>query len=116
MRAIVFRRNNNARYSPAVSRTGAPNITSSIGFNTIAIPGADPKQIDPKDIDILEAQRGSYAADYGDRTYGIFNVEPRTGFEKNNEAELIVSAGNFYQTDDQLNFGATRAGSLITRV
>jgi len=70
------------------------NIASNLG-----------PQIDPKDIDILEAQRGSYAADYGDRTYGIFNVEPRTGFEKNNEAELIVSAGNFYQTDDQLNFG-----------
>src|SRR6202008_3372490 len=62
-------------------------------------------QIDPKDIDVLETQRGSYSADYGDRTYGIFNVEPRTGFERNNEAELVLSAGNFYQTDDQLNFG-----------
>ena len=54
---------------------------------------------------MLEAQRGSYAADYGDRTYGIFNVAPRTGFEMNNDAELVLSAGNFYQTDDQLNFG-----------
>ena len=70
------------------------NIASNLG-----------PQIDPKDIDTLEAQRGSYAADYGDRTYGIFNVSPRTGFERNNEAELILSAGNFYQTDDQLNFG-----------
>jgi hypothetical protein len=63
-------------------------------------------QIDPKDIDVLETQRGSYSADYGDRTYGIFNVAPRTGFERDNEAELVVSAGNFYQTDDQLNFGS----------
>ncbi len=39
-----------------------------------------------KDIDYLEVQRGSYDADYGDRTYGIFNVVPRTGFERNNEA------------------------------
>jgi hypothetical protein len=70
------------------------NIASNLG-----------PQVDPKDIDILEAQRGSYAADYGDRTYGIFNVAPRTGFERNNEAELILSAGNSYQTDDQLNFG-----------
>src|SRR5258708_6136350 len=62
-------------------------------------------QIDPKDIDTLEVQRGSYSADYGDRTYGIFNVAPRTGFERNNEAELILTAGNFYQTNDQLNFG-----------
>src|SRR5205807_8810235 len=53
----------------------------------------------------MEAQRGSYSADYGDRTYGIFNVAPRTGFERDNEAELVLSAGNFYQTDDQLNFG-----------
>jgi outer membrane cobalamin receptor len=70
------------------------NIASNLG-----------PQIDPKDIDTVEAQRGSYAADYGDRTYGIFNVAPRTGFERNNEAELVLSAGNFYQTDDQINFG-----------
>jgi hypothetical protein len=70
------------------------NIASNLG-----------PQIDPKDIDTLEAQRGSYSADNGDRTYGIFNVSPRTGFERNNEAELVLSAGNFYQTDDQLNFG-----------
>jgi len=70
------------------------NIASNLG-----------PQIDPKDIDTLEARRGSYSADYGDRTYGIFNVAPRTGFELNNEAELVLSAGNFYQTDDQFNFG-----------
>jgi outer membrane cobalamin receptor len=70
------------------------NIASNLG-----------PQIDPKDIDTVEVQRGSYAADYGDRTYGIFNVAPRTGFERNNEAELVLSAGNFYQTDDQVNFG-----------
>jgi hypothetical protein len=62
-------------------------------------------QIDPNDIDTVEMQRGSYSADFGDRTYGVFNVAPRTGFERNNEAELVVTAGNFYQTDDQLNFG-----------
>ncbi|HUI50547.1 MAG TPA: TonB-dependent receptor [Terriglobales bacterium] len=70
------------------------NIASNLG-----------PQINPNDIEMLEVQRGSYSADYGDRTYGIFNVAPRTGFERNNEAELILSAGNFYQTDDQLNFG-----------
>src|SRR5256884_6685168 len=62
-------------------------------------------QVDPKDIDTMETQRGSYSADYGDRTYGIFNVAPRTGFQRDNEAELVLSGGNFYQTDDQLNFG-----------
>jgi Carboxypeptidase regulatory-like domain/TonB-dependent Receptor Plug Domain len=63
-------------------------------------------QIDPKDIDYLEVQRGSYESEYGDRTYGIFNVVPRTGFERNNEAELVLSLGNWYQTNDQLNFGS----------
>ena len=41
-------------------------------------------QIDPKDIDYLEVQRGSYDAEYGDRTYGIFNIVPRSGFEGDN--------------------------------
>ncbi|HEY0309393.1 MAG TPA: TonB-dependent receptor [Acidobacteriaceae bacterium] len=62
-------------------------------------------QIDPKDIDYVEVQRGSYTADVGDRTYGVFNVVPRTGFERNREGELVLSAGNFMQTNDQLNLG-----------
>ncbi len=62
-------------------------------------------QIDPKDIDYLEVQRGSYDAGYGDRTYGVFNVVPRTGFERDNEAELVASFGNWYQTNDQFNLG-----------
>jgi hypothetical protein len=62
-------------------------------------------QFDPKDIDYLEVQRGSYTAEYGDRTYGVFNVVPRSGFEREREAELLVSYGNFNQTNDQLSFG-----------
>ena len=70
------------------------NIASNVGA-----------QIDPKDIDYLEVQRGSYTADVGDRTYGAFNVVPRTGFERQREAELVVSAGSFLQTNAQVNFG-----------
>jgi hypothetical protein len=70
------------------------NIASNLG-----------PQIDPKDIDYLEIQRGSYDAEYGDRTYGVFNIVPRSGFERNNEAELVASFGNWYETNDQLNFG-----------
>src|SRR5580658_378968 len=62
-------------------------------------------QIDPKDIDYLEVNRGSYGAEFGDRTYGVFNVVPRTGFERNNDAELTVSAGNFHQTNDDFSVG-----------
>ena len=62
-------------------------------------------QFDPKDIDYLEVQQGSYTAEYGDRTYAMFNVMPRSGFERGREAELLVSYGNFNQTNDQLSFG-----------
>ena len=57
-------------------------------------------------MDYVEVDRGSYGAEFGDRTYGVFNVVPRTGFERNNQAELSVSAGNFYQTNDALSFGS----------
>jgi hypothetical protein len=62
-------------------------------------------QIDPKDIDYLEVQRGSYDADYGDRTYGAFNIAPRTGFERDKECDLVISTGNYYQTNDQVSCG-----------
>ncbi len=62
-------------------------------------------QIDPKDIDSLEAQRGSYSADEGDRTYGVFNVVPRNGFERNRDAELRMTAGNLYTGEAQLSLG-----------
>jgi hypothetical protein len=62
-------------------------------------------QIDPKDIDYVEVARGSYRADMGDRTYGIFDVVPRSGFERNREGELVLTLGNFYQTNDQLSLG-----------
>jgi outer membrane cobalamin receptor len=71
------------------------NIASNLG-----------PQLDPKDIDYMEISRGSYSADLGDRTYGVFNIVPRTGFEGNNEAELVTSFGNFYQTNDQFNIGS----------
>jgi len=70
------------------------NIASNVG-----------PQIDPKDIDTLEVDRGSYSADLGDRTYGMFKVVPRTGFERNRDAELVLTAGSFYQTNDQFSLG-----------
>jgi outer membrane receptor protein involved in Fe transport len=62
-------------------------------------------QVDPRDIDTMEIDRGSYNAALGDRTYGMFNIIPRTGFEMNREGELVTSFGNFDQTDDQISFG-----------
>ena len=62
-------------------------------------------QIDPNDIDELEVLRGSYDADYGDRTYGMFNIVPQNGFEFNSSCDLAVTVGTFYQTDDQIGCG-----------
>jgi hypothetical protein len=71
------------------------NIASNVG-----------PQFDPKDVDYVEVNRGSYGAEFGDRTYGVFNVVPRSGFERNNQAELIISAGNFYQTNNSFSIGS----------
>jgi outer membrane receptor protein involved in Fe transport len=62
-------------------------------------------QFDPKDVDYMEVQRGSFSAEAGDRTYGVFNVVPRTGFERSRQGELVASYGSFNSTDDQLSFG-----------
>ena len=50
-------------------------------------------------------ERGGFSSEYGDRTYGFFNVVTPSGFERNNEAEAIASGGNFYSTDDQVSIG-----------
>jgi len=70
------------------------NIASNVG-----------PQIDPKDIDYLEVQRGGYSSEYGDRTYGVFNVVPRTGFERNREMEVNMTYGTNRQTNNQISFG-----------
>ena len=70
------------------------NIASNVG-----------PQFNPRDVSYLQAETGSYAAEYGDRTYGVFNVAPNSGFERNREAEFIASYGNYNQTDDWLSFG-----------
>jgi outer membrane receptor protein involved in Fe transport len=70
------------------------NIASNVG-----------PQIDPKDIDVLEVQRGGYSSEYGDRTYGLLNVLPRTGFERNGQLEVNTTYGSFHQSNDQINFG-----------
>jgi hypothetical protein len=70
------------------------NISSNVG-----------PQFDPKDIDYLEAQRGGYNAEYGDRSYGVFNVVTRSGFERNRQAEVVASYGSFNNTDNQISFG-----------
>src|SRR5205085_8183283 len=71
------------------------NIASNVG-----------PQFDPKDIDYLEVQRGGYNAEDGDRTYGVFNVVTRSGFERNRQAELVASYGSYNNTDNQITLAA----------
>ena len=78
---------------------GIPIINTAIAQNLGA-------QFDPKDMDYVEVNRGSYGAEFGDRTYGVFNVVPRSGFARNNEGELILSGGNFYTANGALSFGS----------
>jgi Carboxypeptidase regulatory-like domain/TonB dependent receptor/TonB-dependent Receptor Plug Domain len=70
------------------------NIASNVG-----------PQIDPKDIDSMETERGSYASDLGDRTYGMFNVLPRNGFEFDRDGELMLYGGNLGTGETQLALG-----------
>ena len=71
------------------------NISSNVG-----------RALDPKDIETVEVSRGGYSPKYGDRTYGMVNIVPRSGFEfGNREGELSMSFGSLHQTNDQLNFG-----------
>ncbi len=74
------------------------NIASNVG-----------PQIDPKDIDYLEIKRGGLSAEYGDRTYGIFNVQPRSGFERNNSADIVLNYGDNNTSNDQVSFGGHSA-------
>jgi len=78
---------------------GIPVVNTNIAANVAPL-------INPKNVEELEVERGGYSSQYGDRTYGFFNVVTPSGFERNNQAELILSAGNFDSTDDQLSFGS----------
>ena len=75
-----------------------PVINTNIAANVAPL-------INPKDIADLEVQRGGYSSEYGDRTYGFFNVVTPSGFDRDNDAEIILSGGNFYSTDNQFNVG-----------
>jgi len=77
---------------------GIPVINTNIAANVAPL-------INPNNVAELEVERGGFSSEYGDRTYGFFNVVTPSGFERDREANLILSAGNFYSTDDQFNIG-----------
>jgi hypothetical protein len=62
-------------------------------------------QFDPKDVAALETQRGGLAANYGDRSYGVFNVVPRSGFEDHRFGETSLGYGSYRRADAYVSFG-----------
>jgi hypothetical protein len=78
---------------------GIPVVNTNIAANVAPL-------INPKNVEELEIERGGFSSEYGDRTYGFFNVVTPSGFERHNEINLIATAGNFYSTDDQINIGS----------
>ena len=62
-------------------------------------------QFDPKDISSLETKRGGLSADLGDRSYGVFNVVPRSGFEGDRFGEASAGYGSFHRLDGYVSVG-----------
>ena len=62
-------------------------------------------QFDPKDVDALEANRGGLSANSGDRSYGVFNIVPRSGFEDHRFGDVALSGGNFHALNGYASFG-----------
>jgi outer membrane receptor protein involved in Fe transport len=59
---------------------GIPVVNTSIAASVAPL-------INPKNVESLEVERGGYSSEYGDRTYGVFNVVTPSGFERNQQAE-----------------------------
>lgn len=78
---------------------GIPVLNTNIASNVGPL-------IDPRNVESLQAQTGGYASEYGDRTYGFFNVVTPSGFDRNSEGNLIATYGSFNRTDDLLSFGS----------
>ncbi len=77
---------------------GIPVVNTNIAANVAPL-------INPKDVQELEVERGGFSGEYGDRTYSFFNVVTPSGFERDNQADVVLSGGNFGSTDDQLALG-----------
>jgi hypothetical protein len=52
---------------------GIPVVNTNIAANVAPL-------INPKNVEELEIERGGFSSEYGDRTYGFFNVVTPSGF------------------------------------
>lgn len=70
-------------------------------------------QFDPKDVSSLETARGGLSANLGDRSYGVFNVVPRSGFEGDRFGETTAGFGSFRRVDGYVSIGDHNAGDTF---
>lgn len=77
---------------------GVPVPINSVGTNLALL-------FDPKSLNALEFQRGSYPASVGDRTYGVFNVITRSGFERAKGGEAVLIGGEQGTVDMAVAYG-----------
>ena len=70
-------------------------------------------QFDPKDVSSLETQRGGLSANLGDRSYGVFNVVPRSGFEGDRFGEVSAGYGSYRRADGYVSFGDHDASEKV---
>ena len=82
---------------------GIPVVNTNIAANVAPL-------INPKNVEELEIERGGYSSEYGDRTYGFFNVVTPSGFERNNEANLISPRETSTQPTISSTSAAIRSG------
>jgi hypothetical protein len=68
-------------------------------------------QFDPKDVSSLETSRGGLSANLGDRSYGVFNVVPRSGFEGNRFGEATAGFGSYRRADGYVSVGDHNASN-----
>ncbi|MGH9476461.1 MAG: TonB-dependent receptor [Terriglobales bacterium] len=88
---------------------GIPVLNTNIASNVGPL-------VDPGNISSLQVQTGGYSAEYDSRAYGYFDAITPSGFNRNNQAELTASLGNFGQTHEQLSVGghSERAGYYLS--
>ncbi len=80
-------------------------IINGVDIPNTAIASNLGPQLAPESISSLQVERGGASAQFGDRTYGVLNATTHSGFNHNNDAELVASYGSYQQTDDTLNLG-----------
>ena len=66
-------------------------------------------QFDPKDIDYVEILAAATTPSTATARTGIFNIVPRTGFERDDECELVTTSEAFIKRTTKSTSAAIRS-------